>query len=105
KVRGANGQPSVGTIVGSPAEYNPGDSSNSSTPFHPVGADLRILKVCVPARFSTPSSGRQITATVTAPGLGASPNPISVGSDLQVAVQIFVDAAPPSPTADRKSVV
>ena len=99
-----SGTPSVGTIVGSPAVFNPGDSSNSSTAFHPLAVGMSILTVGVPAGFSTPSNGRQITATVRAPGLGASPNPITVGSDLQVAVQIFVDAAPPSPTAVTVSV-
>ena len=59
-----SGTTSVGTIVGSPAVFNPGDNGNANTAFAPVATGMSVLTVGVPAGFSTPSNGRQLTATV-----------------------------------------
>jgi hypothetical protein len=59
-----SGTPAVGTIVGSPAVFNPGDSFNSTIAFAPSAAGTSVLAVGVPAGFNTPSNGRQLTATV-----------------------------------------
>src|SRR5439155_26750150 len=71
---------------------------------HPPAVRISILSVWKPPASTTPHTLSLHDALPISPGLGASPNPISVGSDLQVAVQIFVDAAPPSPTAVTVSV-
>jgi hypothetical protein len=89
------GDPEVGIITASPVTIGPGASSANTT-FDPVGIGATTISVGTPAGFSTSSSFRQITATVTAPGINIS-NAL-VGKDLQVAISISLDAAPPTPT-------
>jgi hypothetical protein len=96
--------PAVGTIAGSPAVFNPGDSANASTAFAPGAAGTSVLTVGVPAGFSTPSNVRQLTATVTAPSFSNVPASLAVGRDLQVQVDVYVNAAPPAPTTVTVSV-
>ncbi len=55
----------VGTITGSPVSFQSGDTFNSTAFFHPLKAGTSAVSVGVPAGFSTPSNGRQGTATVT----------------------------------------
>jgi hypothetical protein len=60
-----SGTPAVGTIVGSPAIFNPGENFNSSTAFAPSAVGTSVLSVGVPSGgFSIPSNARQLTATV-----------------------------------------
>jgi hypothetical protein len=54
----------VGTIVGSPASFASGTSSNFSVLFNPATAGSSTLTVQTPPGFSPPSNGREITATV-----------------------------------------
>src|SRR5207249_2412915 len=99
-----SGTPAVGTIVGSPAVFNPGANFNSNTAFAPSAMGTSALTVDAPAGFSTPSTGRQLIATVTAPIFTSIPASLAVGSDLQVPVDVYVDAAPPSPRTVTVSV-
>jgi hypothetical protein len=54
----------VGTIVGSPAVFNPGDTVNFGTAFDPAAAGTSTVGIATPAGFSTPSNLQLITATV-----------------------------------------
>ena len=96
--------PSVGTIT-NPITFNPG-SSTASGSFDPLAAGITQLQIVTPpAGFSLPSSGQQITATVTAPDLllttspssGAQLTSVTVGDDLQTAIGVYLTATPPSP--------
>jgi hypothetical protein len=55
--------PTAGTIVGSPASFNGGDSSKSLS-FDPAAAGITTISVTPPAGFSVPSNLQQIVATV-----------------------------------------
>jgi hypothetical protein len=86
----------VGTIVNSPAVFNPNDSSKS-VQFDPASAGTSTLSVVPPAGFTTPSNLQQLTATVTAPNIGFSlGTSTQIGLDLQVSSQINLALAPPS---------
>ena len=54
----------MGTIVGSPAVFSPGDAENVATAFMPLAVGTSVLTVGIPAGFSPSSTGGQITATV-----------------------------------------
>ncbi len=54
----------VGTIVGSPAVFNPGDTVNFGTAFDPAAQGPTTISVATPAGFSMPSNLQSITATV-----------------------------------------
>jgi hypothetical protein len=88
---------SVGTIVGSPATFTGGQGS--ATPaFDPANQGTSTVAVVQPAGFSTPSTFRQITATVTAPAInGFSGNSLRVGEDMQEGVSVNLSVAPPAP--------
>src|SRR5207249_10835077 len=92
-----SGTPAVGTIVGSPAVFNPGDSFNSGTAFAPTAPGTSVLTVGVPAGFSAPANYRDGTATVTAPTFAIAAS-LRVGRDLQVRLDIYVTGPPPGPT-------
>jgi hypothetical protein len=93
---------SVGTIVGSPAQFDGGESYNGSVAFHPVSPGSSVLSLGVPAGFSTPANYQQLTATVTKPHIGLYYCPyycystFAVGRDLEVPVGVYLDAVPPS---------
>jgi hypothetical protein len=70
----------VGEITTSPVVFQGGESSLTSS-FDPIGGGTATISVTQPAGFSTPVSGTQITATVTAPGISLSG--ATVGKDLQ----------------------
>jgi hypothetical protein len=96
--------PSAGTIAGSPAVFNPNETSNSSTAFAPQAPGSTVVSISTPSGFSTPSNYQQLTATVTAPHISlvscpyyCSPPPFEVGKDLQIPVYVYLEAAPPSP--------
>jgi hypothetical protein len=55
--------PTAGTIVGSPAGFNGGDSSKNLS-FDPAAAGITTISVTPPAGFSAPSNLQQIVATV-----------------------------------------
>jgi hypothetical protein len=60
-----SGTPTVGTIAGRPAVFAPGDPYyDIATSFAPLAAGTSVLSVGIPAGFSSPSTGREITATV-----------------------------------------
>ncbi|MCI0438824.1 MAG: carboxypeptidase regulatory-like domain-containing protein [Chloroflexi bacterium] len=86
---------SVGTIS-SPVTINGGQSRGTAS-FDPIGAGETVLSMTQPAGFSVPSNGaQQITATVSAPDINLSN--VSVGRDLQTAMNVFLETAPPVPT-------
>ena len=73
----------VGSITVSPVVFNGGDNFKD-TAFDPMSAGTAQISVGVPAGFATPiASQRQITATVTAPGISS--GNVAVGRDLQAA--------------------
>ena len=71
------------------------NSSTVNTAFDPIGPGSATVSVVPPAGFSTPSTQRQITATVTASDV-LSDN-ATVGVDLQVAGSVYLGGTPPSP--------
>lgn len=86
--------PAVGTITVTPITF----ASNTlevATAFDPVGPGTATISVEPPAGFSTPSNGRQITATVTAPDVLSGNE--TVGVDLQTTGTVHLEGAPPSP--------
>jgi uncharacterized repeat protein (TIGR01451 family) len=89
------GGSSVGTIVNSPAVFNGGDSFKNLA-FDPAAAGTSLLEVVQPTglNFSTTAVARQITATVTAPGISI--NNQTIGRDLQVQGSVFLNTAAPT---------
>ena len=85
----------VGTIVGSPAVFNAGDTLNFATAFNPATTGTSTISITTPAGFQTPNNLQSITATVTAPNISVSS--ATVGRDLQEGVSISLGATPPSP--------
>jgi hypothetical protein len=55
--------PTIGTIVNSPAVFNGGDMSRT-VQFDPLAAGTATISLTPPPGFSTPSDRQQITATV-----------------------------------------
>jgi hypothetical protein len=84
----------VGTITVSPVVFN-GNDGSANTAFDPLAGGTATIKVGTPAGFSAPSNYQQITATVTAPAITASP--VTVGLDLQAMFNVYLPVAPPSP--------
>ena len=56
--------PAVGTIVGSPVAFAPGDSFKTTAAFDPAAVGSTTIAVTTPAGFTTPSNSQSITATV-----------------------------------------
>jgi len=81
----ASGTPSVGTIVGNPATFNSGDSSNATLQFQPLAQGTSTLTVLQPTGFNAPASGGLLTATVGPPtitlGMAAG---TKIGANLQL---------------------
>ena len=92
------GSSGVGTIVGSPAIFNGGDTFKNLQ-FDPAAAGLSHIQVGTPAgfNFSTPANARVVTATVTAPAITFGASTFGVGQNLQGPVSITLGATPPSP--------
>lgn len=58
-----SGNPSVGTIVGTPLSFTPGMGDGSAS-FHPVSPGQTVISVPAPTGFSTPATYTTIKATV-----------------------------------------
>lgn len=84
----------VGVITTSPVNFA-ANVSAVNTSFDPVAAGTSTIAVTQPAGFATPSAFQSITATVNAPNVII--GNVTVGKDLQVGVNISLQAAPPSP--------
>lgn len=84
----------VGVITASPLSFGAGDSV-INTSFDPIAAGVTTIAVTQPAGFDTPSGFQSVTATVNAPNVNI--GNVTVGADLQVGVNITLQAAPPSP--------
>jgi hypothetical protein len=82
--------------VNGPLPFQAGDSSNSGLLFLPKQSGTTVLSVTQPAGFSTPSSGGQITATVTQPSVTLRMTLTVIGNNLQVLGSGALDA--PAPT-------
>ena len=95
-----SGTPSTGTITGSPALFNSGDSSNSNLAFQPAQSCnapcTTVLSVTQPAGFSTPASGGQLTVTVNQPSLSLLMVTPTVGGNLEAPGAGSLDAPAPS---------
>jgi hypothetical protein len=91
--------PTVGTITTSPVVFTNATGYSTTTQFDPNSTGTSDITIGVPAGFSTPSEAfrRTITATVTAPDVQFSAPSYIVGKDLQAAVDVYLEAAPPSP--------
>jgi hypothetical protein len=92
------GSSGVGTIVGSPAVFNGGDTFKNLQ-FDPAAAGLSDIQVGTPTgfNFSTPANARVVTATVTAPAITFGSTTFGVGQNLQGPVSISLAATPPNP--------
>ncbi|MGI9335711.1 MAG: PKD domain-containing protein, partial [Gammaproteobacteria bacterium] len=86
----------VGVINGSPLTFTGGTVDAHSAAFDPVSPGTATIEVVPPAGFDTPSSFRQIDATVTAPGINA-PASVTVGRDLQDIAGLSLAQAPTAP--------
>ena len=95
----ASSNTSVGAITTSPVTFTNATGAVVYTQFDPLSTGTTDLTVGVPAGFSTPSEAfrRTITATVTAPNVQFSSSSYIVGKDLQGVVDVYLEAAPPSP--------
>jgi len=82
--------------VNGPLPFQAGDSSNSGLLFLPKQSGTTVLSVTQPVGFSTPSSGGQITATVTQPSVTLRMTQTVIGKNLQVLGSGALDA--PAPT-------
>jgi hypothetical protein len=96
----ASGTTSTGTIQGSPAVFNGGDSSNTTLSFQPLNCNstpcTTVLSVTQPSGFSPPASGGQLTVTVDKPAVSPRMNPTTIGSNLEVGATGALDASVPS---------
>ena len=90
------GSSGVGTIVGSPAVFNGGDTFKN-VQFDPAAAGISQVQVGTPTGFSTPANARVVTATVTAPAITFGSTTFGVGQNLQGPVSISLAATPPNP--------
>src|SRR4029453_18671811 len=86
----------VGTIVGSPAVFNGGDTFKN-VQFDPAAAGISQVQVGTPTRISTPANARVVTATVAAPAITFGSTTFGVGQNLQAPVSISLAATPPNP--------
>jgi len=98
----ASDTPSVGTVTGSPAVFDPGNSvQNAPTTFDPVAVGTATVTLGVPAGFTMPNNGQQFTVTVTQPSVHLAGNvgtdQARVGLELEVALNVYLDIDPPSP--------
>ena len=86
----------VGTLT-SPLTIN-GGQRQANASFDPIAAGETTLSLTQPDGYTTPANGnRQIAVTVTAPDITFSLSAVTVGKDLQEAVVIFLENAPPGP--------
>jgi hypothetical protein len=83
----------VGTIGNSPLLFGGGDGTKTAE-FRPSGAGSAIVSITAPAGFATPSTTRQILATVTVPGITLTLKP--VGKDLQAPMTFHLAAPAPA---------
>jgi hypothetical protein len=89
----------VGVITASPLTFHTGPNS-LNTQFDPINPGVTTLTVETPPGFDTPAAARTRTATVTAPRVFISGGPtgtFTVGDELQIALGVSLEAAPPSP--------
>jgi len=90
------GSSGVGTIVGSPAVFNGGDTFKN-VQFDSAAAGISQVQVGTPTGFSTPANARVVTATVAAPAITFGSTTFGVGQNLQGPVSISLAATPPNP--------
>ena len=87
----------VGTIGSSPLVYGANDYLKSVT-FHAVSSGTSNVSLTTPTGFSTPTSGQQITATVTAPPISTQTSSITTGQALEVSTYAYLSQAPTTAT-------
>lgn len=84
----------VGVITTSPLTFV-GNDNIENTQFDPVAAGVATVAVVTPTGWDTPSNFQTITATVSAPNVNISN--ATIGVNLQQAISVTLQAAPPSP--------
>lgn len=87
------GSSGVGTISTSPVVFN-GGASSATTSFVPATGGTSLIEAVAPAGFSTPTTSRTITATVSAPGITLAAQ--TIGKDLEVPVGMTLGAPAPA---------
>lgn len=80
----SSGTPATGTVTSDSAVLVGGDSTNSEVSFHPIANGTSVLSVGLADGFSVPTSGSQLTATVTSPAIALNVPNSKVGNNLQV---------------------
>ena len=93
-----SGTSSVGAVIGSPAIFNGGDSTNENQLlFQPNAQGATTLTVVQPTGFSSPTSGGSLTATVGPPtitlGMAAG---TTIGANLQLPASGSLNVSAPS---------
>jgi hypothetical protein len=95
-----SGTPSTGTVIGSPAVFNAGDSLNTSLSFQPQNCSTTpcttVLSVTQPSGFSVPASGGQLTVTVDKPAVTLRMTVTTIGANLEVEGSGALDVPAPS---------
>jgi hypothetical protein len=91
-----SGTPATGTVVGTVATFQGGDSSNTSLSFHPLADGSSVLSVSPPAGFSMPTTNGSVTATVTAPAVSINVANSVIGANLQVQASGALNTAAPT---------
>ncbi|HET8925758.1 MAG TPA: kelch repeat-containing protein [Candidatus Acidoferrum sp.] len=85
-----------GTLMPTTLTFNGGDSFQNSS-FQPSNAGSATINLgAQPAGFSTSANFQQIPVAVTAPAINVASN-VSVGLNLQVSVNVFLQSVPPNP--------
>jgi hypothetical protein len=88
----------VGVITVSPVDFVGGTGYSKLTAFDPIAFGTTVIAVAQPFGFDTPSNvNTEITATVSAPAIRFSVTSATTGRDLQRALSVRLEAAPPSP--------
>ena len=88
--------PGVGVITTSPLTFARGEDSRYAQ-FRPVGIGTTILSVTAPPGFATPSSGRELRASVGTPALSLQSSYV-LGRNLQVQASVSVPVTAPADT-------
>jgi large repetitive protein len=88
--------PEIGSITVSPVVFAGGTGSTKSTQFNPHADGTVVVRLEQPHGFAGPGNGRSaLTATVNTPNVRFSSAGVAVGRDLQAAVGVSLQSAPP----------
>ncbi len=94
----ASATPAVGTISTPAAAFSVAGANSETVTFAPVSGGTTNISLTQPAGFSTPTTGQQITVTVTAPPINAGGTTMTTGLNLEVSNYVYLSQTPPNPT-------